>query len=75
MSADARRQDAVALMYTALVQIGCVSSKFYTSDDALIRIREISDDALQRMNSEHTKLVQVVFGIGGRKKRKVTHGQ
>lgn len=56
---------AIALMYKAILQVSFVSSDFFPGQQGLARAKEIADQALREMNSEHTKLVQKhVFRMG-----------
>lgn len=59
-----QQQEAIALMYKALMQVGMVSSIHLGRDGAMLRVQKIAEDALRTMNVEHTKLVQKALGIG-----------
>ena len=62
--------EAIKLMYGALLQVSFVAFEHFGSECTemgVVRMKRIAEDALRRMNSEHTALVQEAMGIGGRR--------
>lgn len=56
---------AALTMYSALMRIGMVESVMHGSERAgMERIERITSETLRTINTEHTKLIQKVLGIG-----------
>jgi hypothetical protein len=53
------KENPLAVAYNAIL-----AAKFSLSTANIFRAMDILDAALQKLNSEHTKEVQKVFGIG-----------
>lgn len=57
------KRSAIALMYNALMAIGCLDEFLHSPQWCLERAREIAGHAIKEMNIEHTEEVQRVLGI------------
>lgn len=57
---------AIHCAYQAVLQIGFVESEYFPADRGYSRAREIANEALKHLNSEHTAEIQkAVFKMKG----------